>query len=229
MNTKSKIAFYALARGRVCRSLMTVASLLFALTISGRSQTSQPQPQTMVKIVCRYSGPDLPPDSPVGQPITIYRASDKYDRIEFAPDTVHKTHELRITSEPDAWSINLADRTAIHTLDKGPQFNVRHYVLWTPAMTQLDPTFQDLEFGSEAIFARQAQVKEIGMRTIDNKEAKAYLAKGGDREVTLYFDPNTDKPIRIDVTKSGKPEMSLTYLEYDTNMRFDPKLVVLSE
>jgi len=168
----------------------------------------------------------LLPNSPLSQPVTIYRASDKYDRTELAPDAAHKSHELRITSEPDAWLINLIDHTAVHTLDKGPQFNVRHFVLWSGS-AQPDAAFQDLEFGSEAVFARQAQAKDVGKRKIDNKEAKAYVAKAGDREVMLYFDPNTDKPLRIDVTKGGKPEMSVEYLEYDTNLPFDPKLFEL--
>lgn len=199
--------------------------LIFTLTSVGQDFSAQNQLR-MTKIVCRYSGPNTAPDSSQTQTATIYRVGYKYERVEHPPDTTHNVHRLEITSEPDAWYINLAGHTAVHVLDKGPDFSTRHTILSLPS-GQSDPAFIDLEFGNEAVFARRAQAKEIGMRKIDNKEAKAFLAKGGDREATLYFDPATDKPLRIDVTKDGKPDMSLEYLEYETNLPFDPTLFEL--
>jgi hypothetical protein len=70
-------------------------------------------------------------------------------------------------------------------------------------------------------------VKQIGMRKIENKEAKAFLAKGGDRDVALFFDSVTDKPLRVEVTKNGKPDMAVEYLEYETGLPFDPTLFEL--
>ena len=113
------------------------------------------------------------------------------------------------------------------SLDKGPDFSVRHYIVWSQPSHLPDPTFLDLEFGKEAIFVRQAQVKQIGMRKIENKEAKAFLAKGGDRDVALFFDPVTDKPLRVEITKNGKPDMAVEYLEYETGLPFDPTLFEL--
>jgi hypothetical protein len=192
------------------------------------SQMNQAQPQTMTKIVCQYSGPSLTAGSPESQPTTIYRAADKYERIELPPDPVQKKHELRITREPDAWYINLADQTAIHMLDRGPDFTVSHFIISSQNSPLPEPEFRDMQFGNEAIFARQKQTHEIGLRKIDNKDAKAYLAKGGDREAMLYFDPETDKPLQIDVTRNGKPDVSIKYLEY-TELPFDPKMFELPE
>jgi hypothetical protein len=201
--------------------LMIFAAAVFA-------QMNQPQPQTMTKIVCQYSGPSLKAGSPETQPTTIYRAADKYERIELAPDAVQKKHELRITREPDAWYINLADQTATHMLDKGPDFTVSHFIISSQDSPLPEPEFRDLQFGNEAIFARQKQTHETGLRKIDNKEARTYVAKGGDREAALYFDPETDKPLQIDVTRNGKPDVSIKYLEY-TELPFDPKMFELPE
>ena len=227
MNTASNVARGSPAIGRTARTWMTAAvSLALALTSSAQDLAPQSQLK-MTKIVCRYFGPQIAPGSPDAQVNTIYRAGDKYDRLEQSSDPAQKTGMLQITSEPDAWSVNLTDQTAVHMLDKGPDFSVHRYIIWSQPSRLPDAAFLDLEFGKEAIFVRQAQVKEIGMRKIGNTEAKAFLAKGGDRNVTLFFDPVTDKPLRIVVTKNGKPDMAVEYLEYETGLPFDPALFEL--
>ncbi len=227
MNTPSNVALRCVVSGPTVRTWLTAAVSL-ALTLTGLAQDLAPQSQSkMTKIVCRYFGPRIAPNSPDAQVNTIYRAGDKYERLEQSSDPAQKNRMLQITSEPDAWFVNLVDHTAIHTLDKGPDFSVHRYIIWSQPSHLPDAAFLDLEFGKEAIFARQAQVKEIGMRKIGNKEAKAFLAKGGDRDVTLFFDPLTDKPLRIEVTKNGRPDMAVAYLEYETGLPFDPALFEL--
>lgn len=204
------------------------AAVSLALALTSAAQDLAPQTQLrMTKIVCRYFGPTIPPSSPEARLNTIYRAGDKYERIEQSSDPAQKDRMLQITSEPDAWFINLADHTAVHSLDKGPDFSIHHYIIWSQPSHLPDADFLDLEFGKEAIFVRQAQAKEIGMRKVDNKQAKAFLAKGGDRDVTLFFDPVNDKPLRIEVTKNGKPDMAVDYSEYETGLPFDPTLFEL--
>jgi hypothetical protein len=226
MNTPSQFTLGRVVSGSPDRVWTTAAlSLIFALTSVAQDFSAQNQLR-MTRIVCRYSGPNIAPDSLQTQTLTIYRAGNKYERVEHPPDATHKTHRLEITSEPDAWYINLADQTAVHVLDKGPDFSVRHHILSLPS-GQTDPAFVDLEFGKEAIFARQAQAKEIGMRKIDNQEARVFVAKGGDREATLFFDSATDKPLRIEVTKNGKADMTVDYMEFEIGLPFDPTLFEL--
>src|ERR1041385_2836348 len=227
MNTRSDLALRCVVSRTAARTCIAAAvSLAVVLTIAAQDLAPQTQPQ-MTKIVCRYFGPKTVPGSPNAQVNTIYRAGDKYDRLEQSSALAQKNRILQITSEPDAWIVNLGDHTAIHTLDKGPDFTVHRYIIWSQPSGLPDPSFLDLEFGKEAIFVRQAQVKEIGMRKIENKDVKAFLAKGGDRDVTLFFDPVTDKPIRIHVTKNGQPEMAVEYMEYTPGLRFDPTLFEL--
>lgn len=227
MKTRSNLPFRYTVSGPTARTWMTAAVSL-ALTLTSTAQDLAPQSQPrMTKIVCRYFGPQIPPGSPDAQLNTIYRAGDKYERVEQSSDLAQKNPMLQIMSEPDAWFVNLADHTAVHALDKGPDFSVHHCIVWSQPSHLPDPTFLDLEFGKEAIFVRQAQVKQIGMRKIENKEAKAFLAKGGDRDVALFFDSVTDKPLRVEVTKNGKPDMAVEYLEYETGLPFDPTLFEL--
>jgi hypothetical protein len=48
--------------------------------------------------------------------------------------------------------------------------------------------------------------------------------KSGGREVILLVDPATDKPVQMDFTKDGKPDFSIRYLSYETDLPFGPSL-----
>ncbi len=147
----------------------------------------------MTKIVFRSMSPDTAPDSFGAQPKTLYRVSDKYWRIEEAPDPARGIHNLRITREPDAWVINLLDNTARHIIDPGPTFFAR-----LPIISTLKPNGQP--------------------------DCNALAIKSGAREVTLLLDPDTSKPVEMDVRKDGKPDFSIRYLSYETDLPFDPSL-----
>ncbi len=207
------------------RSLLRVVLLTAAICIS--ALTSPAQTIDMTKIVYRLAGPEIKPDSPDAQPRTVYRAQDKYLRIEEPPNPAKKMHMLKITREPDAWAINLMDHTAQHLLDPGPTFNVRAPIIWVqrpPDEPDPDRQFMALEFGNEEAFFRQNQARELEPRKIDGKECKALAIKTDTRELTLLLDPETGKPVQIEGTKGGKPDFVLRYVSYETNLPFDPSL-----
>jgi hypothetical protein len=208
-------------------SYLLIAAAFLSFTVTSLGQRMQ-----MTKIVYRCSGPLIPADSPLKQPATIYGAGQKYERVEEPPDPKHGLHVLRITKEPDAWRINLADRTAVHILDKGPVFTVHHHITaFATRPGEPDPfgDFRDLEFGNESIFFRQQNAQALGLRTIDGKNANAFAMKSGSAELTLFEEPETGKPLRIDVTVDGKLQFSLHYLEYESGLPFDPSLFELPE
>jgi hypothetical protein len=181
----------------------------------------------MTKIVFRNMRPDITPDSFGAQPKTLYRVGDKYWRIEEAPDPAGGIHTLRITREPDAWVINLLDNTARHIIDPGPTFFARLPIILTlKANGQADPDkeFQDLEFGNEVRFFRLHKARDLGLRKVEEKDCNALAIKSGGREATLLLDPDTGKPVEIEVTKDGKPDFSIRYLSYETDLPFDPSL-----
>jgi len=181
----------------------------------------------MTKIVFRNIRPDIAPDSFGAQPKTLYRVGDKYWRIEEVPDPAGGIHTLRITREPDAWVINLLDKTARHFIDPGPTFFARLPIILTlKAESQADPgkEFQDLEFGNEVRFFRGHKARDLGLRKVEEKDCNALAIKSGGREATLLLDPDTGKPVEMEVTKDGKPDFSIRYLSYETDLPFDPSL-----
>jgi hypothetical protein len=204
--------------------VIVATSLFFASVAFG-------QRLEMTKIVYLCSGPLIATETPLIEPATIYRAGQKYERVEEPPDPRH-VHLLRIIKEPDAWQIDLAGRTAIHVLDKGPVFAVHHHITaFATRPGERDPFegFVDLEFGNESIFFRKQNSRALGPRKIDGKDANAFLMKSGSAELTLFEDRVTGKPLRIDVALNGKLQFSVYYLEYETGLPFDPALFELPE
>lgn len=186
----------------------------------------------MTKLVFRRISPDVAPDSFAGKPRTLYRVADKYSRIEEPPNPEKGIHFLFITREPDAWTINLLDKTAHHTIDAGPTFSARIPIIWVPKPNdQPDPDkeFQDLEFGNEMGFFRLHKARDIGLRKVEEKDCNALAIKSGGREVTLLLDPDSGKPVQMDFTKDGKPDFSIRYLSYETDLPFDPSLFELPQ
>lgn len=189
--------------------------------------TASAQTIEMTKIVYRRVDSAVKPDAVEAKPRTLYRAQDKYLRLEVPPNPAEKTHILKITREPDDWTINLIDHTARHLLDSGPTFSARAPIFWTPkAPGEPDPDeqFIALEFGNEEAFFRQNNAREMEPRKIDGKECKGLAIKTETRELTLLIDAQTGKPVQIESTKEGKPEFALRYVSYETNLPFDPSL-----
>lgn len=222
--TKLFGSYSTLARGILTRSFVSLTLVFAAVLIA---TTSPAQKLEMMKIVYRMTGPKIPADAPIAKPISLYRAGESYTRVEYPLDSSHNTQLLRITKEPDDWLINLADKSAKHMLDAGPSFVSRNPILWMPkppGQPDPDERFKDLEFGNEAKFFLQNHARDLGVRKIDGKDAKSFVMKNGSREVTLFLDAETEKPVQMDVVKDGNPELSIHYLSYETNLEFDPAL-----
>ena len=210
----------AASSARLLRSLAFLAGAVFL------SQTSSAQKIEMTKMVVRRSGPNIA-DSIESQPMSIYIVGDKYTRVELPPDPAHGRHMLVITREPDSWLINLVDHTATHLLDRGPTFISRNPIIWQapkPGQPDEDQVFRSLEFGKEELFFSGNHGRDLGSRKVDGKNAKALAVKSGNKEVTLYLDERTGKPVQIDLTKDGKLDLSFHYDAYETGLPFEPKL-----
>ena len=204
-----------------------LAQLAFIIAVAALSVlTSSAQTIEMTKMVVRNISPTIAPNSLIGaKPTAIYRAVEKYLRIEEQSDPAQKN--LIITREPESWMINLADKTAKHIVDPGPTFDARLFIFWLPKQPgEPDPDdgFRGLEFGNEALFFRQHDARDLGLRKVDGKECKALVVKTNTREVTLLLDPETQKPVQIESTKDGKPDFAYRYISYETDLPFDPSL-----
>ena len=71
------------------------AGMISLLPIRAYSQPVE-NPETMTKIVVRVMGPGIKPGSFAALPRTIYRAGDRYARMEDPPDARQRIEKLII-------------------------------------------------------------------------------------------------------------------------------------
>jgi hypothetical protein len=76
-------------------------------------------------------------------------------------------------------------------------------------------------------FFRLHKARDMGLRKVEEKDCNALAIKSGGREAILLVDPATDKPVQVDFTKDQKPDFSIRYLSYETDLPFDPSLFEL--
>lgn len=198
--------------------------LFAAFGVGSSMQAAEP---SMTRIVTRMISPSMPADAFAARPKTMYLAGKRYARLEEELDVQHGIHGLIVTSEPDSWMINLADKTARHFVDPGPTFVMRAPVFWVArpkGEPDPDQGFKELEFGEETQFFRQRKAREIGLRNIDGKSCKGLSVKMGSREVILFLDADTKKPHQIDLLKDGKLDFSIRYLSYAKGLPFQKSL-----
>ncbi len=124
-------------------------------------------------------------------------------------------------SEPDAWMINLFDKSAKHMVDHGPTLDV-HLPIFsstTGTKTKLD----GLEFGNEVEFLTKNNATRPSDKVIGGKATDRYDLRVGSSKVTLLTDAQSKKPVRISLTKDMHTE-TFEYLSYEDDLAFDPSL-----
>ncbi len=98
-------------------------NLFLAIALFSAVVVAEDAPKTMTKMEVILGSPGVQPGSFASKPKVMYRAGNRYCRIEEAPDPDNGLHGLLIVSEPDAWVVNLVTKTARHVKDTGPTFN----------------------------------------------------------------------------------------------------------
>lgn len=196
---------------------LLVASALVAFAFPSFCQDI---PKTMTKISARGVEPAPDPGSFSAQAKTYWRAGTKYARIAEAEDPKNRMHGLAVISEPDAWMINLFDKSAKHMVDHGPTLDV-HFPIF-PSAAGIKTKLDRLEFANEVEFF----TKNNATRALDEVGGKAtdrYDLRVGSSKVTLWTDARSKKPVRISQTKDMQTE-TLEYLSYEDDLAFDPSL-----
>jgi hypothetical protein len=199
------------------------ARLLGAFAVIGLGNFAQAAEPPITKIVARMILPGVGGETIPAKPKTIYRAGEKYARVEEEPDAAAGSHTLMVTNEPDSWIINLADKTGRHLVDSGPEFVTHAPIFWTIS-GQPEPEFKELEFGAEMKFFGEGRGRELKPRTVDGQKYKALSIKTGFHEAILLLDPKTGKPFQIDLIKFERLVSSARYLSYETDLPFDASL-----
>ena len=191
----------------------------------------QDTPKTMNRITVQLDGSEVPQDSFARKPKTIYRAGSNYCRVEEAPDPEHEIRSLLIVNEPNAWMVNLANKTARHTVDTGPTFTCHLPIFSGPVPNTpdaVDYAKLGLEFGYELeYFKKMDAVRQDPGPVLQKQQTVAYfLDKSGTRFALFTYGPN-EFPLLVGHTVGSKGEM-YWYSGYG-QVPFDPKLFAKPE
>lgn len=186
-------------------------------------------PKTMTRIEVHLEGPQVMANSFAAKPKVIYRAGTRYCRMEESRDDENKIHGVLIVNEPDAWMVNLYDKSARHIVDPGPAFNCR-----LPVFANVDSKdeaamlYQDLQFGSELkFFEKMGAAGQPGPDEDGKKTTQYSIETGNTRFVMLTVKAPNERPLAVGRSVGDKGEVFI-YTAYD-EIPFDPKLFARPE
>lgn len=168
------------------------------MAVPACAQTVENQPPaTMTKMEVRLMSPGIKPRSHAALPRRIYRAGTHYARMEDAPDAKQRLEKITIIAEPDAYSVNLIDKTGTHAIDVGGQND-----LHLPIVLPFDPkhrltTLDRLEFGDEFDFFQDAGASKGAGPIINGKPTDAYRLNTAEGTATLVVKSGTQVPIKL--------------------------------
>ena len=176
------------------RNLRVVTKLCPTLLLASLA-LAQDAPKTMSKITVQLDGSELSQNDFARKPKTIYRAGSTYCRVEEAADQEHNIHALLIVSEPDAWMVNLATKTARHSVDPGPTFQCHLPIFSGPipnAQDEVDYAKLGLEFGYELeYFKKMGAVRQDPGPVLQKQQTIGYVFDlGGTRFALFTYGPH---------------------------------------
>ena len=168
------------------------------------SAGQQSPPETMTRIVVRLTGPGIKAGSFAALPKTIYRAGERYARIEDPPDARQKIQKLTVVDGPDAYSANLIDKKGTHAVVDGVASNT----LRLPIVLPLDPQHRlgkldSIEFGAEYDFFKAARAVKQAGPPINAKPTDSYLLRTPEGPASLIVRGGSDVPVFLSWQSSG--------------------------
>ena len=184
-------------------------------TLSALPQVTSPFPVTMTRMVVRLKGPNIKPGSIAAMPKTIYEASPHFARIEDPPDSRQQIQKLTVIAEPDAYSVNLIDKTGTHARDTGSDTQDDIHL---PIVLPFDPKhvlgkLDRIEFGAEYDFFNQAGATQEPGPIINAKPTDALRLATPAGPAVLVLRKGTDIPITLTWQAPGG-QYSYEYIEY---------------
>ena len=194
-----------------------VISLVLGLGLNPLAR-GQESPNTMMRISTRLVEPAPALNSVAAQTRVIWRAGTKYGRIAEPPDNQNRVHGLMIINEPDAWLINLFDKSGKHMVDPGPSLIV-HIPIF--AGVNVSTKLTELEFGRELEFFSNKGAPPSEGEVINGKATERYDVTIENSKLVLWMDVQSKKPIRVSLVDSRQTR-TLEYLSYDDDLKFDP-------
>ena len=180
----------------MCFLKSALGACFLPLLMQSQTAGNQP-PATMTKIEVRLIAPGIKPHSHAALPRKIYRAGAHYARMEDPPDARQHVEKVTIIAEPDAYSVNLIDKTGTHAIDQGGPSD-----LHLPIVLPFDPkheldSLDRLEFGDEFDFFQQAGATKEAGPIINAKPTDAYRLAPAEGDATLVVKSGTHVPIKL--------------------------------
>jgi hypothetical protein len=177
----------------------------------------------MTKIVVRLQAPGIKRGSFSALPKTMYIAGPRYTRIEDPPDARQGIQKLTIINGSDAYSVNVIDKKGTHASSAGGD-----NVLRTPIVLPFDPNHEmgaldDLEFGDELAFFKDAGAVHEAGPIINAKPTDAYVLKLDAATATLVVRSGSSTPVTLSWQSKSGDKWTYEYI-VDQQMPFDPKL-----
>ncbi len=192
---------------RVGISMILLATALCAQ----QPPAAQPTPQTMTKMVVQRAGSDIPHGSFAFKPKTFYRSGTTYCRVEEQPQPEKGLHGVVIINEPDIWMVNLADETARHFVDSGPDLNCHMRIFDDHSIgipEEVAKQISGLEFGFEMeFFKSHGAVPEPGPVLEFNQQPRqtiGYRLQFGDWMATLFTFGLPERPAAVAMVHGDK-------------------------
>jgi hypothetical protein len=207
----------------------TMRRILILPLLAIATWAAEDAPITMTKIEVHREGPEIMMGSFLAQPKIMYRAGTKYCRVEEAQDSQNKIHGLLIADEPDAWMINLYDKSARHVVDPGPTFNCK-LPIFAPVDSKDEGAilYQSFQFGNELAFFKQMGAAGQPGPEEGGKKTTQYTVEIGDTRFVMFtVDAPNERPLAVARSVSGKGEL-FVYTAYE-EVPFDPKLFAKPE
>ncbi|MFZ5718150.1 MAG: hypothetical protein ACOY5Y_01650 [Pseudomonadota bacterium] len=177
-------------------------------------------PEKLFRTVVRNISPGLPASASAAQPRRLWRQGAHFLRSEEDIDPVRGDQRVVVVAEPDVWVVNLADRTARHSIDPGPELVVRAPILPLGS----PPELMKLEFGCEREFL--AEFAPVPEREVPWGAARAALHRVtvGEHSVALLMDAKRDSPLLVSYLRQGRPIVVYRYDEYRHGLPARPQL-----
>ena len=180
-------------------------------------------PERMVRMTIRNISPGLAAADPRAQPRMIWRQGAKLLRSEESPDLAQGgSAMLVVISEPDVWTINLANRRGAHALDPGPVLEVQAPIL--PVSPDLPPIFRTLEFGCEAAFVAAHAPQPARSLPWGKISVAAHMVTVGDHSIAFLMDSRRSAPVLISYARAGAPVFAIRYDAWRADLPEQPDL-----
>jgi hypothetical protein len=202
------------------QKLRLLSLVLFTCVVSPHTSAQADAPQ-MVYVELRFLSPKITPGTFASTVRKVWRSSDRYLRIEEAPDPQQHIHGVIIVNEPDVWMWNRFDNTAKHMVDSGPTY-VAHAPLFSGERSK---PLRALEIGREKEFFAAKKANPLPDETVDGVECTARSLTVDDSTVTLYLRKSDDSPLQVTLM-NPRDAYAVRYEKYEAGLPLTPSLFV---